>query len=388
LFIGVSIAIVLAIVLVDIVLNYRSKLLEEEIAKTTVFYNQFSDNDYLDFAAKIEASIYESKPAFLNDAIDFSYIEISAKKKGFKNPKVIRNLKRSIESNYKPGTNEINLIKDGGLFSFLKYYKKEGVPHLVFRTYFNFSVKYVDYQLGIKGDDIVIEDGYLYLVGENFSDYFFELAKLQLGIGEEGFSRKYFLAGAKKYEEIQQLLESENYVDAMSLFNTIPPKLQLLDFFQVIKIRISNGLGPKSYEAVVDRFIEEHDDNERVALFYNVFKFSNNMDVERTKNAISKLQENIGKDPVLDIFLGNVYLENDNLIKSEICFNNLVDYAPSLFDGHLFLTIIYIEQKKYSKALTKMGWIYQNFALTEGDLNEIFSKYKEFSNIEEYRHFF
>ena len=128
----VAIFIVGLVIIFNIVKSDKTIKTEES---TVTFYDLYDDEDCLEFASKVEYSLLEKDPLFLNRSLDYNYLVdyITFQRKMSKLSK--QNFKAILKQSLKPGTLLLSQLEPGGHFSFRKYYKKNNKPHLVFRLF-------------------------------------------------------------------------------------------------------------------------------------------------------------------------------------------------------------------------------------------------------------
>jgi hypothetical protein len=125
--------------------------------------------EVLEFANTIEKTIARGDADFLNNALD--KIEFAKRTKIEGQPDAIPFLKGTLKS-FKIGNELLVSLTDKDDFSLVKYYEKEGAPHVIFRVYFSASndINYHDYELVKTNGKCRIADVYFYLAGEKFSE--------------------------------------------------------------------------------------------------------------------------------------------------------------------------------------------------------------------------
>jgi len=366
-------------------LNKKKEVIDNKLVSNVSFYDSFNDEDCINFALKIETGIHNYEPQALDNSIDFRYIEKCISTKidiAHEDRKYLLNL---LKQKINLGEVSVASLELGGDFSFRTYYKKNEIPHIVFRTYYNQNIQYIDYQLGIKNDKIVIRDAFNYSLGENWSVTFAETA---LNNTDKSISQYELSNAINKYKRIEEMVKNNNHEEASELFYSIAPKFRRRTEFQLLEISIAAGFNTEKHIQLIDNKLKKHANEVRFTSFHNMLKFCSIGDVNQTKKYISQLNEYVNNDPILDFYIGMAYINNNQPDFAQEYFEKFIDNNPFVFDGYDILIMINLEQKDIKSAMENVNLVIENFNITKQELHEHLIGYDYLLNSKEYKSYF
>lgn len=300
---------------------------------------EFSEADYKEFAMEIESSVNKGDALFFNNAVAFKLLERRILKK---NPGITdyEGFKLSLMITLKFGTKEIELIKERGDFRFLKYYEKNNVPHIIFRTYSKGQIKISDYELCVFHEKIKICDVYYYAAGDYLSEYASESLNRRRTTLANLSSRELEMIHSK-FDLFEGLVNNEKYDDAEVLMEELDVFFNDNRGYRLFKLKVASRKDSETYDKAIEVFLKDFKSDERFLAFFNMVNSMSTGDVERTKEAIETLEKYTGKDPVYSIFLGHSFFGAFEYKKSLSCYEEIIKDFPSLIDGYWYKLYAY-----------------------------------------------
>ena len=131
-----------------------------------------TEKDILAFADTLENTIMEEQAYFLDEAV----LRDSILKKAKENPLFASIIDAEAATAFfnralNLGNFLIREMKNGGDYKFIDYYVKQNEYHLIFRTYYDFTLKIDDYTIINTEDGIKIKDIFFYNAGLDLATY-------------------------------------------------------------------------------------------------------------------------------------------------------------------------------------------------------------------------
>lgn len=373
--------VVVGIVLVAAVYFGKKYKETQKTAEITEFYNQFSDENYIGFAKKLEESIHAENPEMFDNSIDvasffnFSKRELAQsynKRKGIE----------LLQSYLKVGSSISSQLVSTNDFKYTNFYKEDGIPHIVFRLYRPDFINFIDFTLGIKKDKIIIKDMYNFYSGILFSEMASDM--YYKAINSQGID----IANIKIYQPIKNLLFSGNYEEAYTSLVSIPTAKRSSFHYQFLLIAASNYDDEKLIEVITEMKAFKPDDK-RLHTYLNFQENIVHGDLDKLNAAIDDLKKYVGEDPIFDLYRGILFNLQSDYEKSEPFFDRLVTEIPNFYGGYYYKLYSLLLQDKTSEALTLIAKMKEHFSINEEELTlELQEEYKEFTNSEAYKNIF
>ncbi|WP_298519934.1 hypothetical protein [uncultured Kordia sp.] len=372
--------IVAGIVLVAAVYFGKKYTTSKKVAENTEYYNQFSDEAYIEFAKKLEQSIHTKKPDFFDESVNLaSFFSFSQKElEGSLNKRRILNAAKPILKFGKNISSSILFEKD---FKFVRFYKENGVPHIIFRIYSPQFINFVDFTVGIKKDTLVLNDAYNFISGINFSDIISDIYYKSIN------SNSASLSNVKTYRKIQSGIEVGTYEEAYNLLTSIPEKNRDALHYQFLLIAASN-LDDDKFLEVIAQLKAQKPDDKRLHAYLDFRKNVITGDIDQLNTAIDALKEYVGEDPVFDLFRGLMYYYQGDSETSSSFFNHLIANVPDFYDAYLYKLCNYILDDKTTEALEIVVQIKDRFSIDEKAFTEELFEFKAFTSSEAFKNIF
>lgn len=376
-----------AAVLIGIVILFnllKNNQIEVPKEKELSFYEVFTDEDCLEFASRIENSLIQKKPLFLNRALDYNYLVdyITFQRKMSKVSK--QNFKAILKRSLKPGNLLISQLEPAGHFSFRKYYVKNNKPHLVFRFFNNQSILILDFELGLLRKKIVIKNAYNYVSGELWGESFYNRFNLSLKYKNRPHALK------QAYEAsvtANQLIDEGKFIEAQETFNKIPPEFNENSQSKLLEIKIAAGINEKKYIKLMDKYIQSKKEDERFVAFNNVLKYSTLGDAKNVLKNTEILNEHLNNDNILDFFIALTYNVKNDYTNAKKHISIFKEAYPTIFDGFLLDLDIELKQENIQNSIKIIEEILISFNINKEELNEFLNLYPALKKTPEYINF-
>lgn len=328
------------------------------------------DQDFIDFAQKVEQQIQYENGSPIANAFDYEEFE-KRLLVGLDIPKKEKQRATEfIRNNINPAKTTLEAVRNGAHFHFVKFYRKNNEPHLIFRTYFEGGVSLEDWLLGVKDGKIVIYDAFLIVSGINWSDNcrhklcnYLELYTDEVTNINELININYHIADG-------------NYATADSLLYWIIPQMQENMYARTMEMHLSSL--SKSYEnmqALADEFAKTFPDEQRISTFYLLQSSIQHGLPNETIKHIYTLIDWVGDDPIYYLFQSWSFQhanENDNALS---VLDSAIRYMPYIFDLYVDKLDIYYFDYNYQECVKLLYQIDTRFVSKEEDASFFKTKY-------------
>jgi hypothetical protein len=337
------------------------------------------DTDFIEFALRIEEQIGEQDETFLVNAFDYEEFE----KRVVKNLTIPKEQKeeasRFITENTNPAGTILESVQDGADFHFVKFYRKNKEPHLLFRTYYNGGVSLEDWTLGVKDGKIRIYDAFAIVSGIYWSDDCRQKLCNQL----ELFTDE--VLTINKLIDINYLISTENYADADSLLYWIMPQMNDNMYARTMELNLASM--HKSYPEVqrlAKAFMLTFQDENRIAVFYLMQSSIRHGLVDETTNHIQTLIDLIGDDPIYYVYQAWSFQQINAFQYALQSLDSAMKYMPHIFDLYLNKLDVYYIQYDYPQCVALLHRIDSLFMPSDEDASFFQTNYPK---LREYKPF-
>jgi hypothetical protein len=328
------------------------------------------DQDFIDFAQKIEQQIHHGNENPIANAFDYEEFERRVfvgldipKKEKQRAAEFIRN-------NINPAKTTLEAVMNGAHFHFVKFYRKNNEPHLIFRTYFEGGVSLEDWLLGVKDGRIVVYDAFLIVSGINWSDN----CRHKLCNYLELYTDE--VININELINVNYHIAEDNYATADSLLFWIMPQMQENMYARTIEMNLSSL--SKSYEnmqALANEFAKTFPDEQRISTFYLVQSSIQHGLPNETIKHIYTLIDWVGDDPIYYLFQSWSFRHanaNDDALS---VLDSAIRYMPYIFDLYVDKLDIYYSDYNYQACVKLLYQIDTCFVSKEEDVSFFKTKY-------------
>jgi len=345
---------------------------------------ELPDEDFIEFALEVEKQImiYENEIPITN-AFDYEEFEkivlagVDIPKKGK------HRASEFIKKHANPAMSILESAVNGADFRFVKFYRKDNVPHVIFRTYFNGGVSLEDWTLGVKKGQIVICDAFAIVSGINWSDD----CRQKLCNYLEIFTDE--ILNINKLIEINYLLANGDYDTADSLLYWIMPQMQNNLYARTIELNLSTQ--NKSYEEVqllAKEFLKTFPNQKQIAAFYLMQSSIQHGLADETLNHIHNLIKLVGDDPIYYVYQSWAFKEARSPDYELQMLDSAIHYMPYVFELYLNKLEAYYSNNNYQSCvdlLYQMDSIFESGGKEELEFFQTnYPKLKEYAPFNEW----
>ena len=277
------------------------------------------------FARDIADKIVHEHADALNNAFDEEYIrqlvsENSIVYSGFD----VDGGKEYFEKCLHIGDQAVKAVSNGGDFTFVKYYAKDQDHHIVFRTYDDFNLNFMDFVVDTVQGVLKIKDGFIYNMGSLLSknieySMLFNLM-LQTNPNDE----------VQWLQKIQEQTLNGQSAKALQILTEHKDGLKEYPLYYQLFIANLYQSSPKTFIAQLDKLKDEVDD--RYLLLHKLLYYVNEGKVTETESTINELIPHTGDDPIYLLFYAKSCLLAKDYQRALDCLTTAESALPLLWD--------------------------------------------------------
>ncbi|MEM6687267.1 MAG: hypothetical protein AAF617_15915, partial [Bacteroidota bacterium] len=357
--------------------KYKASQKQAEIAE---FYNQFSDEAYTAFGKKLEASIHENHPEDFDKSVDiaslfdFSNRDLSG---SYNKRKTVEFLGPIL----KVGTTIHAQLNHPDEFKFTRFYKKNGIPHVVFRSYLSNFINYIDFTLGIKKEAIIITDMYYFFPGLVFSEMASDLYRKVMS------QRDFSTIDLSTYESVETNLALGNFEETYSLLRSIPENQRHPYHYQFLLVTAEN-LDDDTFFQVLEELKTRKPNDQRLHSYLNFKKHIFKGNLTQLNAAIDELKKHVGDDLLFDLYRGFTLNLTADYEQAIPYFDTIITKMPALYEAYYYKLESLLVLNKEKEALSLVAEMKHHFLLQEEDFTLSISDFQEFIQSEAYKNIF
>ena len=342
------------------------------------------DEDFIAFAANIEKQImdYEDNIPIMN-AFDYEEFE----KRVLANadiPKKDKNRASEFIREYtNPAVSILESVMNGADFHFVKFYRKDNEPHVLFRTYLDGGVSLEDWTLGVKKGQIIVCDAFAIVSGIHWSDD----CRQQLCNHLEIFTEE--VLHINKLIEINYLIANEEYTAADSMLYWVMPQMQDNLYARTMELNLASQ--NKSYEDVqilVKEFVKTFSNQQQISTFYLMQSGIRHGLADETMQHIYSLIALLGDDPIYYLYQAWAFQQANANVYALQMLDSAIRYMPYLFDLYLNKLDVFYSDYNYSAyvdLLYQMDVLFESGGAEEIDFfQENYPQLKEYAPFKEW----
>ncbi len=273
-----------------------------------------------------------------------------------------------------------NIHANDGLFNYIRHYQDNNGHHLLFRLYSGHGLNYYDFE--IDSNTHKITDAYIFLTGEKLSETIARMALMDAltdSLEQSGHLSGEAAAYRQAYQrihEINALTQSEEFSEALALYDSIHPEIRKEKPFQITHLMLSARV-EGSLEPAVKTYLDLYPADPSAYLimmdiYYNREQFADAL------NMVEELDRLIGGDPLLYLYRGefNLNMANPELALSH--FKTLHKAYPHFESGNWALVMAYLSRGASAEALSLLKDMQKRFQLLPEDIFMMLVDYPEF----------
>ena len=288
------------------------------------------DEEFINFAANVEQQVMNNEDDIIVNAFDYEEFERRVLA-GVDVPKKDKNRASDfIRERTNPSTSILESVMNGADFRFVKFYRKNNEPHVIFRTYFDGGVSLEDWTLGVKKGQILIYDAFLIVSGIHWSDDCRQKLCNYLEIYTDE------VLNINKLIEVNYLIMNDNYEEADSLLYWVMPQMQDNLYARTMELNLASQ--NKSYEEVqmlAKKFAETFPSEKRISTFYLIQSSIRHGLPDETFNHINTLIDLIGDDPIHYLYQSWAFQQANANVYALQMLDSAIRYIPHVFGLYL-----------------------------------------------------
>ena len=340
------------------------------------------DETFIDFAKKVEQQMVYGNATSAINAFDYDEIEkritegmnLSEKEKK-QAAAFIRNLE-----------NPINLIvekvKNGADFRFIKFYRKDNEPHIVFRIYYNGEVSMEDWTLGVKDGQVRIFDAFLIVSGIYWSDDYRQQLDHHLQIYTDE------VINISKLISVNHLISEGEYEQADSMLYWLMPQMQDNMYARTMELRFASLTAEYAeVQALAEQFDKSFPQAKRTSTYYLMQSTIQQGIVDEAIQHILTLINSLGDDPIYYLYQAWVFQSSNSPKYALESLDSAILYIPNNIDFHLYKMDIYYDNYDYENCVNLLYHLDSLISQDEGDVpffSESYPKLKEYKPFTEW----
>ena len=321
------------------------------------------DEDFIDFAKEVEQQMTNENAISAINAFDYEVFEkrvlngmnLSSTEKE-QAIKLIRNMENPIAMT-------LEEVKNGADFRFVKFYRKDNEPHIIFRIYFNGVVSVEDWTLGVKSGQIQILDAFLVISGIYWNDNYRQQIYNRLNVFTDE------VINTNKLIDVNYLISIEEYPKADSLLYWLLPQMQDNLYARTLELRLASFTDKyEDMEILAEKFNQSFPDEKRISAYYLMQNSIQQGIVDETINNIHTLIALIGDDPINYLYLAWAY-QSANASKFALEYlDSVIHYIPGNIDLYINKMDIYYYNYDYENCINLLYQIDSLFSHSDNDV--------------------
>ena len=277
------------------------------------------------FAQEIAKGIVQEHPDALNNAIDGENIrqlvsENSIVYSGFD----VEGGKEYFEKCLHLGEQAVKAVSAGGDFAFTRYYFENGEHHIIFRTYDDFNLNFMDFVVDTVNGELKLKDGFIYNTGSTLSKNIEYSMLLNLMIQTNPTDNAHWLQNA------QELTMEGQHVKALQLLKNHKDELKEYPLYYQLFIANLYKTNAKNFIPQMETLKEDID--ERYMLLHKLLYYFNEGKESNTEEVINQLIPHTGDDPIYLLFYGKACMNAKDYQRALDCLTTAESALPLLWD--------------------------------------------------------
>jgi len=305
------------------------------------------DEDFIAFAQEIETQImnYRNEVPIV-DAFDYEEFEKRVLA-GVDIPKKEKNRAYEfVREHSNLATSILEAAMNGADVRFVKFYRKNNEPHVIFRTYFHGGVSLEDWTLGVKKGKILIYDAFAIVSGINWSDECRQKLCNYLGIFTDE------VINTNKLVEVNYLISNDEYEVADSMLYWVMPQMQHNLYARTMELNLSSQ--SKSYEktqALATEFVKTFPNQKQITSFYLIQSGIRHGLADETIQHIHTLIDLVGDDPIYYLYQSWAFQQANANVYALQMLDSAIRYMPHVIDLYLNKLDIYYSDYNYQSCV-------------------------------------
>lgn len=277
------------------------------------------------FAQDIAKGIVQEHPDALNNAIDEESVRLLVSENsivysGFD----VEGGKEYFEKCLHLGDQAVKAVSAGGDFAFTRYYFENGEHHIVFRTYDDFNLNFMDFMVDTVNGELKLKDGFIYNTGSTLSKNIEYSMLLNLMLQTNPTDNAHWLQNA------QELTMEGQSAKALQLLKAHKDELKEYPLYYQLYIANLYKSNAKNFIPQMENLKDEID--ERYMLLHKLLYYFNDGKTSNTEEVINQLIPHTGDDPIYLLFYGKACMNAKDYQRALDCLTTAESALPLLWD--------------------------------------------------------
>lgn len=333
------------------------------IAFASCKQKDLQDEDFIDFATEIEKQMTCENAISAINAFDYEEFE----KRVLTGMSISNDEKKRISELIQNMDNPIAMtleeVKNGANFRFVKFYRKNNEPHIVFRIYFNGVVSVEDWIIGVEKGQIRILDAFLVISGIYWSDNYRQQLYNRLNIFTDE------VINTNKLIDVNYLISIEEYQKADSLLYWLLPQMQDNLYARTLELRLASFTDKhEDMKILAEQFNQSFPDEKRIKTYYLMQNSIQQGIVDETINNIHTLIDLIGDDPIYYLYQAWAFQSANSPKHALESLDSAIYYIPGNIDLYINKMDIYYYDYDYENCMNMLYLIDALFSHSGNDV--------------------
>ncbi|MDR1878822.1 MAG: hypothetical protein LBQ64_04585 [Bacteroidales bacterium] len=308
--------------------------------------NNMTDEDFIWFAQNIEKQIVDRNETPIRNAFDYDEFEKIVTKQMEIPRKRKKEASEFIREHVNPALTLLETTMNGADFHFVKFYRKDNQPHIVFRTYIHNGVSLEDWVLGVKDNQICIYDAFNIVSGISWSDE----CRQKLCNYLELFTD--VVVNTNELININYLISTDSYAQADSLLYWVMPQMRENMYARTMEMNLASLSRPyNDVRKLAEAFTKTFPDEPRTPTFYLMQSGIRHGLVNETVEHIQTLISLTGDDPIYYLYQAWLFEHTNEHQYALQSLDSAINYMPHIFDLYLNKLDIYYEYFQYEECM-------------------------------------
>lgn len=346
--------------------------------------------EHAEFCAKIETTLREGEPTFLNKSLDMEGI-LARVMRGFTGGEDFREtFGAGLRRSFQFGEKICDTTGQTGSYRLLRLREFQGRASALFRLVGDDS-GVVYHELALVTDEsgaVKIADVYVHNSGEWISETFrrgflpmAESAQKDFIEKLEGVE-KLFLQYISETQGIVLLIKAGRAADALKMWAALPEPLRKDKNLLLMRLSLAAEIGGRELDAAIEDFRKAFPDEPALDLaLMDILTEQKKFDEAMT--VIARIEKTLGGDPYLHVLRAGVLLKQDKFAEAKQWAQKTIAEEPTLVDGPITLLTISLLEKNHAETARLLTLLEMEFKLTMGDLTKA-EQYEDFVKSKEY----
>lgn len=342
-----------------------------------------SEEEALDLARRIEASMAERDDSLLRESVDWDLL-FHRTMDGINVSEETRN---AIRVGFMRATGSaldglIGPVQQGATYHLLRARQGDSEMRVIFRLLMpDGNVNYHDLlMVRDSSGSVRVGDIRVALSAEDISAGIHRFYVGRFGQQDESLHVKHI-------DDIQAMtagIKSGRPQDVLEIFQSLPPDLQADKTALLIRYRAAAETGDReSIEAAVRDF-RRHHPNEACLDGMLIAFYEMNGEFSKALECVDRLDKSVGGDPYLDVLRADCLITAERLEEAKQAARAAVEAEPELIDAYWALATVGLRTKDFAEVSRLLNLIEKQFDMVLEDLTE-FPDYAEYVESPEYQ---